>query len=124
VADCSHELGLPYLLHICGKTDRILPQMLEIGADALEIDYKTNVQMAHDVFKDKVTFVGNIDPSEVIARGTPELVKQKTEELLGVFADRPRFILNAGCAIPADAPPANIRAMCACLRDPRPVSHG
>jgi uroporphyrinogen decarboxylase len=116
VAACSHELGVPYLLHICGKTDRILAKMTEIGAEALEIDYKTNVQMAHDTFKDKVTFVGNIDPSEVIARGTPEVVKAKTNELLDVFADTPRFILNAGCAIPADTPPANIRAMCACLR--------
>src|ERR1035438_381083 len=101
---------------ICGKTDRILSQMTEIGADALEIDYKTNHQMAHDAFKDKVTFVGDIDPSGVIARGTPELVKAKTNELLDVFADTPRFILNAGCAIPADTPSENIRAMCACLR--------
>ncbi len=116
VAACSHELGVPYLLHICGKTDRILTKMTEIGAEALEIDYKTNVQLARDTFKNKVTFVGNIDPSEVIARGTPELVKAKTNELLDVFADSPRFILNAGCAIPADTPPANIRAMCACLR--------
>ncbi len=116
VAEHSHALGLPYLLHICGKTDRILKQMLEIGADGLEIDYKTDMRMAHDTFKDKLTFVGNIDPSEVIARGTPELVKQKTDELLDVFADTPRFILNAGCAIPADTPPENIRAMCSCLR--------
>jgi uroporphyrinogen decarboxylase len=36
VADCSHELGLPYILHICGKTDRILNQMLEIGARYLQ----------------------------------------------------------------------------------------
>lgn len=121
VAACSHELGLPYLLHICGKTDRILKQMAEIGADALEIDFKTNIQLAHDILNDKIAFVGNIDPSEVLGRGTPELVRQKTEELLDVFADSPRFILNAGCALPADTPPENIRAMCACLRN-RPVS--
>jgi uroporphyrinogen decarboxylase len=120
VAACSHELGLPYLLHICGKTDRILKQMTEIGAEALEIDFKTDLQLAHDVFKDRITFVGNIDPSEVLARGTPALVRQKTEELLDVFADSPRFILNAGCALPADTPAENIRAMCACVRD-RPV---
>ncbi len=116
VAAYSHELGRPYLLHICGKTDRILQPMTEIGADALEIDYKTNVQAAHDTFKDKVTFVGNLDPSEVLARGTPEIVTRKTGELLNVFADTPRFILNSGCALPADTPAENIRAMCACLR--------
>jgi uroporphyrinogen decarboxylase len=117
VAERSREEGLPYLLHICGKTDRILKQMLDIGADALEIDFKTNTQLAHDVFKDKVTFVGNIDPSEVMARGTPELVKLKTNELLDIFADTPRFVLNSGCALPADTPPENVRAMLACLRN-------
>jgi uroporphyrinogen decarboxylase len=44
------------------------------------------------------------------------VVKAKTEELLNVFADTPRFILNSGCALPADTPAENIRAMCACLR--------
>jgi uroporphyrinogen decarboxylase len=110
IADCSHQEGLPYLLHICGKTNRILKQTLEIGADAMEIDFKTDIQLAHDVYKDKVTFFGNIDPSAVLARGTPELVKARTEELLDVFADSPRFVLNSGCAIPADAPAENIRA--------------
>lgn len=117
VADCSHEEGLPYLLHICGKTDRILEQMVDIGAEALEIDFKTNAQLARDVFKDKITFVGNIDPSEVLARGTPALVKLRTEELLDVFEDTPRFVLNSGCALPADTPAENIRAMLACIRN-------
>lgn len=117
VAACSHELGLPYLLNICGKIDRILKQMETTGADALEIDFKTNLQLAHDTLKDTVAFVGNIDPSGVLARGTPELVTLKTEELLNTFADSPRFILNSGCALPADTPPENIRAMVACVRN-------
>jgi uroporphyrinogen decarboxylase len=117
IAECSHEEGLPYLLHICGKTDRILKQMVDIGADALEIDFKTNLQLAHDLFKDKVTFFGNIDPSAVLALGTPKLVRRRTEELLNAFADSPRFVLNSGCALPADTPPENIRAMLACLRN-------
>ncbi|MCK4295793.1 MAG: hypothetical protein KAX28_03945, partial [Candidatus Marinimicrobia bacterium] len=37
--------------------------------------------------------------------------KQKTEEIMAIFADTPRFILNAGCAIPPTAPSANIYAM-------------
>ncbi len=116
VAACSHELGFPYLSHICGKTDRILSQMAEIGADGLEIDYKTDARMACDAFKGRVTFVGNLDPSAVMARGTPELVRQKTNELLDIFADNPQFILNSGCALPADTPGENVRAMCGCVR--------
>jgi MtaA/CmuA family methyltransferase len=117
VAAYAHQQGLPYLVHICGKTDRILTQMAEIGSDAVEIDYKTNIHLAHDVLKDKVTFFGNIDPSGVLALGTPALVKQKTNELLDVFADSPRFVLAAGCALPADTPSENVRAMLACVRN-------
>jgi uroporphyrinogen decarboxylase len=111
VAAVSHELGLPYLIHICGKTDRILDDLVSTGADAFEIDYKANIRMAHDAFKDKATFFGNLDPTGVLARGTPQLVEQKTQELIGVFSDTPRFVLNSGCALPADTPAENIRRM-------------
>lgn len=111
IVECAHSLGLPYILHICGKTDRILEDMVSTGADGLELDQKTDLRLAHDLLRDRTTFVGNIDPSGVLALGTPELVERKTRELLEVFSDTPRFILNAGCAIPADTPPENIRTM-------------
>lgn len=111
VAACAHDLGLPYALHICGKTNLIMDDMIASGADALELDYKTDVQLAHAKMKDRVTFIGNIDPSGVLALGTPAAVEGATRALLAVFADTPRFILNAGCAIPAGTPPENLRAM-------------
>lgn len=111
VVECAHAAGLPYVLHICGKTDLILEDMLATGADGFELDYKTGVRRARDTFGDRAAFLGNIDPSGVLALGTPQLVAEKTRELLDVFANSPRFILNAGCAIPANTPPENLRAM-------------
>ena len=111
IAAVAHRLGKPYLLHICGNTNRILDDMAATGADALELDYKTDVRAARAAFQGRATFVGNIDPSGVLCLGTPALVEQKTRELLTVFAGEPRFILNAGCAIPATTPPENLRAM-------------
>jgi uroporphyrinogen-III decarboxylase len=61
--------------------------------------------------KDRAVFVGNIDPSGVLALGTPALVEERTRDLLKIFADVPRFVLNAGCAIPTTTPPENLRAM-------------
>ncbi|MFB3825842.1 MAG: uroporphyrinogen decarboxylase family protein [Bryobacteraceae bacterium] len=107
----AHELGLPYVLHICGRTDAILPDMLATGADGLELDYKTDARRAHALMKDRAAFVGNIDPGGVLARGSPADVERETRRLVELFADTPRFILNAGCALPADTPPANLRAM-------------
>ncbi|MEI6678039.1 MAG: uroporphyrinogen decarboxylase family protein [Mariniphaga sp.] len=107
----AHKLKLPYTLHICGNTDTILESMLETDADALELDYKTNAHSAFEVFNNKACFIGNIDPSGVLALGTPELVAQKTNELLHIFATNNRFILNAGCALPSMTPEINLRTM-------------
>ena len=108
----SHKLGKPYMFHICGNTDYILDKMVETGADALELDYKTNIQLVQDVCKkEKVTFSGNIDPSGVMVFGTPELIEEKTKEILELFKNNPRLIVNAGCAIPSEAPPENIKKL-------------
>ena len=112
----AHALGLPYALHICGNTTRILNDMLETGADALELDHKTDPRTARRALDGRAAFIGNIDPSGVLALGTPALVAAKTRELIDLFADTPRFILNAGCAIPAETPAENLKAMIAAAR--------
>jgi len=111
LAALSHELGLPYAQHICGNARPILADMVASGADALELDYKTDTQTAHDALKDRATLIGNIDPTGVLTQGTPELVAEKCRELKAVFADTTRLIVNAGCAIPATTPAANLRAL-------------
>jgi uroporphyrinogen decarboxylase len=111
IAALSHEMGHPYILHICGNTSAILPDMAGTGADGLELDHKTDARLARSVLNGKVVFLGNIDPSAVLALGTPALVERKTRELLEIFAGETRFILNAGCAIPAGTPPENLGAM-------------
>ncbi len=108
IADYAHQLGSTYTLHICGNTDLILDKMIATGADGLELDYKTDVRRAEFLMRGKSTFLGNIDPSGVIALGTPDLVRKKTLELLDTFSGNPRFILNAGCAIPPITPPENL----------------
>ena len=110
-AECSANLGLPHVLHICGDTSLILEDMIETGSDGLELDYKTDSVKTHDVVKDRVTLFGNIDPSGVLALGSIDQVTDKTRELLDLFADTPRFVLNSGCALPATTPSENIHAM-------------
>lgn len=111
IADKSHELGLPYLNHICGNTDIILELMPQAGLDAVELDYKTDLKKIHDLYKDKVTLFGTIDPSGVIAHGSVQDVETKTIELLELYKDSPRLVVNAGCAIPPGTPEENIRKM-------------
>ena len=111
VCEYAHSLGIPYMLHICGNTNIILEQMVTSGVDSLELDYKTDIHKAEELMRGKIVFSGNIDPSGIIALGTPQQVEEKTMELLEVFRNNHRLILNAGCAIPPITPSENLYAM-------------
>jgi uroporphyrinogen decarboxylase len=116
VVEESHRLGLPYVLHICGKTDPILEDMLRTGADGLDLDYKTDARLAYTAMNHRAVFIGNIDPSGILALGSAEEVREETEKLLATFSGTTKFVLNSGCAIPATAPSANLQAMISTAR--------
>jgi MtaA/CmuA family methyltransferase len=117
LAACAKENNKPYLLHICGNVNAILGDMVTVGADVLELDYKTEINLIHEKCSKKLTFCGNIDPTGVLAMGTVEDVRLKVNELLKLYSDSPRFILNAGCAIPPSTPSENIMEMVNCVKE-------
>lgn len=104
----AHGHNLPYINHICGNTDLIIEDMLKSGTDGLELDYKTDINLILKHMGDSKLFIGNIDPSGVLAFGNTETVRTKTLELLEIYKDSPRLVVNAGCAIPAETPAENI----------------
>ena len=111
LVDHAHSFGKPYTMHICGNTNIILERLKNIGADAYELDYKTDISIIYDTFHDSSTLIGTIDPSGVLAFGTADEVRAKTMELLDVYRNSNRFILNAGCAIPPMTPSINLKTM-------------
>lgn len=111
IVEVAHKVGLPYALHICGNTDVILEHMLLTGADAFDLDYKTDIAKIYNSFHDTTTLIGNIDPSGVLALGTVIDVQKRTLELLSLYENSNRFILNAGCAIPPTTPSENLKMM-------------
>jgi uroporphyrinogen-III decarboxylase len=58
-----------------------------------------------------------VDPSGIIARGTPAQIRETTRELIAVWKPGGNFILNSGCAIPASTPPENLHAFMQAARD-------
>ena len=108
--------GIKTICHICGKTDLILNDMANIGYEAVEIDYKTDIRKAAEVFSGKSLVSGIIDPSGVFYFGTPEFVEQKTKETLDIFNGKD-IIPGAGCALPPEVPEENIRAFVKAVRE-------
>lgn len=110
LADQAHALGLPYMMHICGDATAILDDMVASGADALELDYRADIESINRATNGKCVFCGNVDPSAVLCLGSVELVEDTTRALMETQRNNPRFILNAGCALPATTPEENLRA--------------
>jgi len=109
IVEEAHACQKTYMLHICGNTDLILDDLAGLGLDAVELDYKTSIHKIYEAMHDKCTLSGTIDPVGVITYGSVNDVEHKTIELLELYKDCPRLIINAGCAIPRNAPHENIK---------------
>ncbi|RLD03805.1 MAG: hypothetical protein DRI65_12105 [Chloroflexota bacterium] len=97
--------------HICGNATPIISDMVRSGADIIEIDQKSDQVAVKDVAIGKATLLGPVDPSGVMAFGTPELVEEKCFEALDNLSPGSGFILGPGCALPPITPDENIDAM-------------
>jgi [methyl-Co(III) methanol-specific corrinoid protein]:coenzyme M methyltransferase len=101
------KLSVPSVLHICGKTNDIVPFMLETGTRAISVDQKNDIAESRKKVGKEGLLFGNYDPYNVLVAGTPDLVRQTMKKCMddGVSAVWP------GCDIWPTVPPENIQAM-------------
>ena len=105
----KNDITLAY--HICGSSSPIIEDMVSTGAAIIEIDQKADQQISKAAAIGKAALLGPVDPSEVMAHGTPELVTGKCNEALENLSPGGGFILGPGCALPPSTPDDNIDAM-------------
>jgi MtaA/CmuA family methyltransferase len=107
------EAGTIGRLHICGNTSRILPDMLQSGADIIDLDWMVDIRKAAEIFDDRAALCGNFDPVTVMLQGTPEEVEQAVRYCLE-YGGR-RYFSAAGCEIPEGTPYENLCAQARAL---------
>jgi len=103
------ELGAVAKLHICGDTTPLLPDMIQTGADIVDVDHLvSDMRPAAGLLGRTQVLCGNSDPVSVVQDGPPELIVKHTvdcsEQTHG------RCIASAGCEITPDTPPEHLRA--------------
>jgi len=109
--------GIFTVIHICGDTTKILDSLAQYDFCGFELDYKTDAARAKGSVGAGHVLVGNVDPSGVLARGTPAKVRETVRQLFAAWKPGAHFILNAGCALPASTPSENIRAFIEAARE-------
>jgi len=102
--------GLPprRVLAICGKVEGITALLSKAEAEALSVDQSNDLQALRAALPHSLLF-GNLDPVQILAKGSVEQVQRATRLALSAGADA----LWPGCDLYPDTPLANLRAMLA-----------
>ena len=101
------KLNVPSVLHICGKTNDIVPFMAESGAKAISVDQKNDLAETRKKLGPKALVFGNYDPYNVLVAGTPDLVRQTIKKCM----DDGASAVWPGCDIWPTVPAENFKAM-------------
>jgi uroporphyrinogen decarboxylase len=103
-----HELGAVGRLHICGKTTHLLIDMLQSGADIIDLDWMVDLKQSAQLFGDRAAICGNFDPVNVMLLGTSQTVRTAVIDCLQNGGRR--LLSGAGCEIPEETPDENLFA--------------
>ncbi len=107
----AERSGAATILHICGNMTPVLELMAETGAHILELDHKVSLKEAKRRVGHRVCLMGNLDPVELLWRGTPAAVAIAAQQAMADAGVQGGFVLGSGCEVPIAAPRQNIKAM-------------
>jgi len=112
VVEGIHAAGGLIKLHICGNTTHLLDQMAAVGADLYNVDHAVDLAAAKRAYAAQGRpLKGNLDPVSQMMRSTPERCEALCHECIAT-AGPDRYMLSAGCEVPAATPDAVLEAFC------------
>jgi MtaA/CmuA family methyltransferase len=113
-----HGLGAKVRLHICGNTRLSLAEMGKLGCEVVDLDSLAPISEARRKMGSNQILLGNLNPVTILRNGNPATVTRAIAECHREAG--PRFIVGAGCEVPRDTPPENLRALCDYAHSHRP----
>ena len=121
------EFSLPYLkelvdfiksknkgvvVHICGQTDKIWPDLGALGIAGMSIDNVASIKACKNALGHRTKILGNVDPGGVMYSGSRLDVRLKTLECIQDGYDSPKgYVVMSGCSLPVNTPFENIQEM-------------
>ena len=100
---------------------RWLDQMAATGADALGVDWTTDLADARALTEGKVGLQGNLDPCVLYA--PPETIREEVGRVLASYGTGHGHVFNLGHGIHPDVNPEHAGAMVAAVHELSPAYH-
>jgi [methyl-Co(III) methanol-specific corrinoid protein]:coenzyme M methyltransferase len=104
------NISAPTILHICGRVDKIVAEMIATGATAISFEPKTNIDTVKEAVKAsgrKVGIIGGIDTMDHLFYGDSAAVQEG-----GLHAIEEGYtVIAPSCSIPPATRTENLKAM-------------
>ncbi len=111
LVDEAHRCGAIVHLHNSEISPPYLAAEAELGVDIVNCGPAVDMEEVVKALRGKVCLSGNLDPIEVLMRGTPQQVASKAERLVKLCYPGGGYLFNTGEMNPRDVPAENMRAM-------------
>jgi len=98
-----------------------LPNMAAAGADALGIDWTTELSAARRAVGDRVALQGNLDPAALLE--SPEGIRAHVARVLQSYGRGPGHVFNLGHGVRPGVDPDHVAAMVAAVHELSPAYH-
>ncbi len=108
-AELTERIACPLILHICGDTADRIGYIRDTGVACFHFDSKVNAAEARALAGGKLSLMGGTSNFRIIREGGEEEIAAEAAEKLAAGID----IIGPECAVPLDAPYANMQALVA-----------
>ncbi len=112
MVELVHDAGKIYVFHSCGNMYSVMDDLVELGIDCKHSfeDKILPVEKAYERWGDRVCIMGGVDMN-ILARGTEDVVRSRTREVLEACAPGGHYVLGTGNSVANFIPLRNYLAM-------------
>jgi uroporphyrinogen decarboxylase len=115
----AKDYGLKVIHHSCGAIAELIPDLIDIGVDAIHPIQALATGMAAEelaaTFRNRLSFCGGVDAQRLLVNGSPDAVRDRVRQLVTLFPTG-LVVSPSHEAILPDIPPANIEALFEAVR--------
>ena len=111
--DLIHSYGKDVWVHSCGKVEKVIPSLIEMGLDVLNPVQPEAMDLTNlkETYGDRLSFWGGISTQQALPFGSPDEVKQEARRVRDLMSEDGGYILAPAQEIQGDVPGENILAL-------------
>jgi uroporphyrinogen-III decarboxylase len=108
---CEKELDIMIWMHNSEILEEHVLSHLPLGLSFESIGPDADIRKISNALKGKMAFSGNLDPIEVLWRGSTQTVRNETTRIMNACKNNGGYIFNTGEMNPGQVPYENMKSM-------------